>query len=101
MLSFSIQPETPVARLLLVHDAYVRAKNRRRIVEHFLVILGGAATLFWFIPNPAPLSLRVAIAFAWAAMLVAFGGSVLRELVLRKRREQLLKRASGPAKESW
>jgi len=100
MLSFSIRPDTQVARLLLVHDAYIRARSRRRIIEHVLVILGGAAMLFWFIPNPALPSLHVAISVGWTVMLVTLGGSIVRELVLRNRREQLLNVASSPVKEA-
>ncbi len=90
LLPFSIQPKTPIQKILAVHDGYLRMRGRRQFVEHAVAILGGIVILLSVVPLDSPPVLGRFLLFAWLALVVMCVLLGASEVLLRRRRERLL-----------
>ena len=89
LLPFTIGSNTPVQQILVVHDAYLRAKDRRQFVEHAVAIVGGMV-IFLALPLYSPTGLRRILLFAWLALVVVCAVLGASEVLLLRRRERLM-----------
>jgi hypothetical protein len=90
LLPFTVGTETPVQKILSLHDAYLRAKGRRRAMEHLVAIIGGLVIILYAAPLHPPLALRRFLLFVWVAVVVLFGALGASEILLNRRRERFL-----------
>jgi len=89
LLPFTVDSNTPARQVLVVHDAYLRAKGRRQFVEHAVAIVGGMV-ISLALPLYSPTGLRRILLFAWFALVVVcavFGAS---EVLFLRRRKNLM-----------
>jgi hypothetical protein len=90
LLPFSLEADTPVREILLLHDAYLKAKGRRRAIEHVLAILASLIAVLYALPRNPPIGLCQSLLLLWVGMAVLFGALGIAEMVLCRRRERLL-----------
>jgi len=90
LVFFTVNANTPVQKILTLHDAYLRAKRRRRAIEHVVAILGGIVIILYASPLRAQITLLRFVLLGWIVVVVLFGVLGVSELLLLRRRERFL-----------
>jgi hypothetical protein len=90
LLRFTLNANTPVQQILMLHDAYLRARRRRRAMEHAVSILAGVVIILYASPLHARVSLLRFLLLGWIVMVVLFGLLGASELLLLRRRQRFL-----------